>query len=77
MFTSTAARVLEYAQEHRDRFVRLTRDLVEAESPSAHPDTHDEVRRILKIALALVLATERKHWLRPCRMLPRHQDPNH
>jgi len=52
MFTSTAARVLEYAQEHRDRFVRLTRDLVEAESPSAHPDTHDEVRRILKIALA-------------------------
>ncbi len=30
----------------------LIRNLVEAESPSAHPETHDEVRRVLRLALA-------------------------
>jgi len=34
--------------------VSLIRDLVEAESPSAHPETHDEVRRVLRLALASV-----------------------
>lgn len=52
MTTATASTVLDYAREHRDRFVRLTRSLVEAESPSAHPETHDEIRRVLKLALA-------------------------
>lgn len=54
MTTATASTVLDYAREHRDRFVRLTRALVEAESPSAHPETHDEIRRVLKLALAEV-----------------------
>lgn len=54
MATATASTAIDYAREHRDRFVRLTRALVEAESPSAHPETHDEVRRVLKLALAEV-----------------------
>jgi glutamate carboxypeptidase len=32
----------------------LIRDLVDAESPSAQPETHDEVRRIIRLALASV-----------------------
>ncbi len=32
--------------------IELIRDLVEAESPSSHPETHDEVRRVLRLALA-------------------------
>ncbi len=35
----------------RDSLVSLVRDLAEAESPSAHPECHDSVRRILSAAL--------------------------
>ena len=47
-----AARVLDYVLDRQNAFTNLTRDLVEAESPSAHPETHDDVRRILRLALA-------------------------
>ena len=49
-----AARVLDYVLDRQSAFTSLTRDLVEAESPSAHPETHDDVRRILRLALASV-----------------------
>ena len=49
-----AARVLDYVLDRQHAFTSLTRDLVEAESPSAHPETHDDVRRILRLALASV-----------------------
>ena len=49
-----AARVLDYVLDRQHVFTSLTRDLVEAESPSAHPETHDDVRRILRLALASV-----------------------
>ena len=49
-----AARVLDYVLDRQTAFTSLTRDLVEAESPSAHPETHDDVRRILRLALASV-----------------------
>jgi glutamate carboxypeptidase len=49
-----AARVLDYVLDRQNAFTSLTRDLVEAESPSAHPETHDDVRRILRLALASV-----------------------
>ncbi|MBT8083318.1 MAG: M20 family metallopeptidase [Gammaproteobacteria bacterium] len=47
-----AARVLEYVHSRQPLLTGLIRELVEAESPSAHPETHDEVRRILRLALA-------------------------
>lgn len=50
----TAASVLEYVNEQQHLLTGLLRDLVEAESPSAHPETHDDVRRILRLALASV-----------------------
>lgn len=49
-----ASRVLEYVSGQQSAMVSLIRDLVEAESPSAHPETHDEVRRVLRLALAEV-----------------------
>lgn len=52
--SATAARVLDYVRDRQHAFTRLTRDLVEAESPSLHPETHDNVRRILRLALASV-----------------------
>jgi len=50
--SATSARVLDYVLDRQHAFTSLTRDLVEAESPSAHPETHDDVRRILRLALA-------------------------
>jgi glutamate carboxypeptidase len=50
----TAATVLEYVNDQQHLLTNLIRDLVEAESPSAHPETHDDVRRILRLALASV-----------------------
>jgi glutamate carboxypeptidase len=47
-----AARVLDYVNGRQQLLTGLIRDLVEAESPSAHPETHDNVRRILRLALA-------------------------
>ena len=52
--SAMAARVLDYVLDRQHAFTSLTRDLVEAESPSAHPETHDDVRRILRLALASV-----------------------
>ena len=49
---STAARVLEHVKSQEAQMTGLIKDLVEAESPSAHPETHDEVRRVLRLALA-------------------------
>jgi len=52
MCATNAARVLNYVNEQQDVLTNLIKDLVEAESPSAHPETHDGVRRILRLALA-------------------------
>ena len=49
---SMAARVLEHVKGQEHLMTSLIKDLVEAESPSAHPETHDEVRRVLRLALA-------------------------
>ena len=54
MLATTAARVLDYVHGQRSALVDLVRNLVEAESPSTHPETHDEVRRVLRLALAEV-----------------------
>ena len=54
MLATTAARVLDYVHGQRSALVDLVRNLVEAESPSAHPETHDEARRVLRLALAEV-----------------------
>lgn len=52
MRADTAIRVLDYVNSQQQVLTDLMKDLVEAESPSAHPETHDEVRRILRLALA-------------------------
>ena len=52
MGTPTASRILSYVNDQSQRFIELTRDLVNAESPSAQPECHDEVRRVLRLALA-------------------------
>ena len=54
MCAAIASRVLDYVRAQERQFTTLTRGLVEAESPSAHPETHDEVRRVLRLALAEV-----------------------
>ena len=66
---ATAARVLDYVFDRQHAFTSLTRDLVEAESPSAHPETHDDVRRILRLALASVGFESREAGARDA---PRH-----
>ena len=43
--------VRNFINGRRDSMVSLVRDLAEAESPSAHPECHDSVRRILSGAL--------------------------
>jgi glutamate carboxypeptidase len=45
-------RVTNFINEQQDTLITLLRRLVEAESPSAHPASHDQVRRILVAALA-------------------------
>ena len=54
MTVTDAARVLDYVNGQQHVLTGLIRDLVDAESPSAHPETHDEVRRIIRLALASV-----------------------
>jgi glutamate carboxypeptidase len=54
MTVTDAARVLDYVNGQQHVLTRLIRDLVDAESPSAQPETHDEVRRIIRLALASV-----------------------
>lgn len=52
MDTSKASRVLSYVNDRSRQFIELTRALVNAESPSAQPECHDDVRRVLRLALA-------------------------
>ncbi len=52
MSATTASRILDYVKDQSSTFVSLTKALVEAESPSAEPESHDEVRRVLRLALA-------------------------
>lgn len=52
MSASTASRVLDYVKGRESSLTSLIKDLVEAESPSAQPEVHDEVRRVLRLALA-------------------------
>ena len=54
MSATNAAKVLDYVNSQQHVLTGLIRDLVDAESPSAEPETHDEVRRILRLALASV-----------------------
>ena len=54
MRASIATRVLEHVRGQETLLTNLIEALVEAESPSSHPDTHDEVRRVLRLALAEV-----------------------
>jgi glutamate carboxypeptidase len=54
MTVTDAARVLDYVNDQQHVLTGLIRDLVDAESPSAQPETHDEVRRIIRLALASV-----------------------
>jgi glutamate carboxypeptidase len=43
--------VRDFINGRKDSLVSLVRNLAEAESPSAHPECHDSVRRILSAAL--------------------------
>lgn len=52
MSVTTAARVLDYVNSQQHVLTNLLKDLVEAESPSTQPDTHDGARRVLRLALA-------------------------
>lgn len=52
MCATNAARVLDYVNGQQHVLTNLIKNLVEAESPSTHPETHDGVRRILRLALA-------------------------
>jgi glutamate carboxypeptidase len=52
MLATDASRVLDYVHGQKSSLVTLIHNLVDAESPSAHPETHDEVRRVLRVALA-------------------------
>ncbi len=54
MCSANAAMVLDYVKGQEPRLIDLMRELVEAESPSAQPETHDESRRVLRLALAEV-----------------------
>ena len=54
MCAAIAAKVLDHVNNQQHMLTGLIRDLVEAESPSSHPETHDDVRRILRLALASV-----------------------
>ncbi|MGI9235526.1 MAG: M20 family metallopeptidase [Woeseiaceae bacterium] len=54
MCARLASRILDYVNDQSASFIDLTRSLVEAESPSSQPECHDEVRRVLRLALAEV-----------------------
>lgn len=47
MASGRASRVLEYVRANEQALIALLQSLVEAESPSAHPASHEPVRRIL------------------------------
>jgi glutamate carboxypeptidase len=52
MCATAASNILEYAKGQTSSLTDLIKALVEAESPSAQPEVHDEVRRVLRLALA-------------------------
>ena len=52
MASTAVDRVRNFINGQKDSLVSLTRRLVEAESPSAHPEYHDSVRRVLANAFA-------------------------
>ncbi|MDH3490523.1 MAG: M20 family metallopeptidase [Gammaproteobacteria bacterium] len=52
MCVTIAARILDYVKGRSSSLTALVKALVEAESPSAQPEIHDEVRRVLRLALA-------------------------
>jgi glutamate carboxypeptidase len=54
MCASTASRILDYIEGQSSSLTDLIKALVEAESPSGQPEIHDEVRRVLRLALASV-----------------------
>ncbi|MGI9248965.1 MAG: M20 family metallopeptidase [Woeseiaceae bacterium] len=54
MCATTASRILDYIKGQTSSLADLTKTLVQAESPSAQPEIHDEVRRVLRLALASV-----------------------
>jgi len=51
MAAAIVDQVKEFIDSQRDSSVGLLQELVEAESPSAHPECHDSVRRVLSGAL--------------------------
>jgi glutamate carboxypeptidase len=51
MAVAIVDQVKDFIDSQREPLISLLRDLVEAESPSAHPECHDSVRRILSGAL--------------------------
>ena len=51
MAAAVVDQVSKFINGQKDPLVSLVRKLVEAESPSAHPECHDSVRRILAGAL--------------------------
>ena len=51
MSSATVEQVRDFINGRKDSLVGLVKDLTEAESPSAHPECHDSVRRILSSAL--------------------------
>lgn len=51
MARAVVEQVTDFILGQKDALVKLLQDLVEAESPSAHPESHDSIRRILSAAL--------------------------
>jgi glutamate carboxypeptidase len=51
MSSAIVEQVRDFINGRKDSLVSLIKDLTEAESPSAHPECHDSVRRILSSAL--------------------------
>jgi len=71
MAAAIVDRVKRFVNGQKDTLINLLGELVEAESPSSHPESHDSVHRILAAALMDVgyvvrdvgLAAERRHIL--------------
>jgi len=71
MATAIVDQVKRFVNDHKDTLVNLLQELVEAESPSSHPESHDSIHRILAAALMDVgfvvrdagLAAKRRHIL--------------
>ncbi len=51
MATNRADQLLEYMRGHEERLVTLLQTLVDAESPSSQPSSHEPVRRALRNAI--------------------------